>query len=43
LARELAKDVIPELDACGCLLLLVSIGTVETGEKFAKLTGVQYT
>ena len=39
MARQLARDVVPELDAGGCELLLVAIGTAQTGLEFAALTG----
>jgi hypothetical protein len=42
MARQLVRDVIPELDLLDCMLLLVSIGTVDTGEKFSQLTGVPH-
>jgi len=39
LARELAADALPTLDAAGVPLFLVSIGTPATGAQFAALTG----
>lgn len=36
------RDVLPELDACECGLLLASIGSADTGAKFAALTGAPH-
>ena len=43
LSASLATHAIPELDAAGIPLYLVSIGTPETGKQFSELTGFPQT